>query len=56
MSYDGTECLFGSPGCWSVLYLGDEGRPKLTAPDPALLTPVLGDTEVVHAASVEQNP
>ena len=39
------------------LYLGDEGRPpKLTAPAPALLRPALGDTEVVQAASVEQNP
>jgi len=40
--------------CLPDLYLGDEGRPKLTAPD--LLRPALGDTEVVQAASVEQNP
>ena len=42
------------PRMTSDLYFGDEGRPKLTAPD--LLRPALGDTEVVQAASVEQNP
>ena len=37
-------------------YCGRAGLPKLTAPPPALLSPALGATEVVQAASVEQNP